>query len=263
MCDTSYRHSNCLDQYKKSFTGTLSPEETDGDQEQSKLSCPLCRGGVTGWKVVETARRYMNSKVRSCSTESCGFTGTYGDLRKHARKEHPSVRPSEADPDRQRDWRRLEQRRDLGDLFSTMQSAIGGEDGGLGGFIEDDEELGMRSVFRISSMAVFFIFSFTSTGGVGRERTRGPSTRVSSRSRRGRGRLLWGETYNEPQPEHAVLDDDDDEGGDVADDVGGSNAGESNEVAAAASSRRGRERPRRRQLRVSDDEMDDDDSDLL
>ena len=267
MCDTSYRHSNCLDQYKKAFTETSSPEETVVDLEQSNFACPLCRGGVTGWKVVETARRYMNSKARSCSKESCGFTGTYGDLRKHARKEHPSVRPSEADPERQSDWRRMEQRRDLGDLFSTMQSAMGGEDGGLGGFIEDDEELGMRSIFRISSMAVFFIFSFTSTGGVGRGRARGLSTRSPSRSRRGRRRLLWGETYSEPRSEDAVINsgntDDDDEGDYDGGGDSGSNVGGSNEVAAASSSRRGRGRPQRRQLRMSDDEMDGDDSDLL
>ncbi|THG14601.1 hypothetical protein TEA_014218 [Camellia sinensis var. sinensis] len=33
-------------------------------------------------------------------------SGTYTDLRKHARTEHPCVRPSEADPERQRNWRR-------------------------------------------------------------------------------------------------------------------------------------------------------------
>lgn len=289
MCDTSYRHSNCLDQYKKAFPGSSSPELNNGDQEQPKLSCPLCRGGVTGWKVVEVARRYMNSKVRNCSKESCGFTGCYGELRKHARKEHPSVRPSDADPERQRDWRRMEQRRDLGDLFSTMQSAMGGEDGRLGGFIEDDEELGMRSIFRISSMAVFFIFSFTSSGGGGRGRTSARSSRtpsrVPSRSRRSGRTLLWGETLSEPQADDVVVsggnvadeDDDidivndegddercdDDDGGEDDDDDyddGGDISGGASE--AATEPRQGSGRPRR-QLRVSDDEMDDDSGDIF
>lgn len=288
MCDTSYRHSNCLDQYKKASNGSLSPEENASNQEQSKLLCPLCRGEVTGWKVVETARRYMNSIVRSCSKESCGYTGCYAELRLHAREEHPLVRPSEADPERQRDWRMMEQRRDIGDLFSTIQSAMGGEDGRVGSVIEEDEELGMRSIFRISSMAVFFIFSFTSSGGGGTARGRtsiGSSrtpARVTSRSRRGEASLLWGETYSDPHVDEMVvsganIDENDDDVDMVNDDevdnddayeygdsdYGGSNSGWASETASSPiPARRGPRRPRRR-LRVSDDEMDDDNGDTL
>ncbi|KAH8505247.1 hypothetical protein H0E87_012482 [Populus deltoides] len=71
----------------------------------------------------------MNAKSRSCACETCNFTGTYSDLRKHARLEHPLVRPSEADPERQRDWRRLERQRDFGDMLSTLQSSFGEERG--------------------------------------------------------------------------------------------------------------------------------------
>jgi hypothetical protein len=59
------------------------------DETKSKLVCPLCRGHIKEWKVVEGARHFMNEKSRSCSCESCNFTGTYTDLRKHARVEHP------------------------------------------------------------------------------------------------------------------------------------------------------------------------------
>ncbi|KAK4391662.1 hypothetical protein Sango_1944000 [Sesamum angolense] len=38
---------------------------------------------------------------------------------------HPLVRPTDADPERQRSWRKLERQRDLGDLLSTLQSSIG------------------------------------------------------------------------------------------------------------------------------------------
>lgn len=274
MCDTSYRHSNCLDQYKKAFSGSSLLEKNVDDQGQlklSKLSCLLCRGEVTGWTVVETARKYMNSKVRNCSTESCGFTGSYKELRKHARKDHPSVRPSEADPERQRDWRRMEQRRDLADLFSSMQSAMSGDDGVFEGFVEDDEQLGMRSssIVRFSSMAFLIIFRFGSTGAMGRRSTsarssRGLSSRVSSRSRRGNGGSLWGETYNGPQPDDMDTSSDDDvdedeiEGAEDVDD--GGDAGGSNEMAAAAASGQGPGRPRRR-LRLPDDESEDDDGD--
>ncbi|MQL91368.1 hypothetical protein Taro_023986, partial [Colocasia esculenta] len=122
MCDTSYRHSNCLDQFRKAFAGDASCPENSGIQDQAvKLSCPLCRGEVTNWTVVEPARRYMNAKARICSLESCGYSGKYGELRKHARTEHPSVRPSDADPERQRNWRRMERQRDIEDLLSTIR----------------------------------------------------------------------------------------------------------------------------------------------
>ncbi|XP_027345881.1 uncharacterized protein LOC113857843 [Abrus precatorius] len=151
MCNTSYRHSNCLDQFCKSFASHLSSailEEIPftstalgsrefqsnpgypsqcGSQLQPKLICPLCRGEIYGYMVFEPARRYMNCKVRSCSSETCEFQGTYPELRKHARSEHPSVRPSEVDPLRQCDWLRMEQERDLEDLFSSVLAGSGAE----------------------------------------------------------------------------------------------------------------------------------------
>ncbi|KAK7359237.1 hypothetical protein VNO77_01189 [Canavalia gladiata] len=151
MCNTSYRHSNCLDQFCKSFashlssaileeipvSGTVSrsrevqPEPGHpsrcGSQLQPKLICPLCRGEIYGYMVLEPGRRYMNSKPRSCSSETCEFQGTYPELRKHARSEHPSVRPSEVDPSRQCDWLRMEQERGLEDLFSSLRGSSGAE----------------------------------------------------------------------------------------------------------------------------------------
>ncbi|CAH1432864.1 unnamed protein product [Lactuca virosa] len=133
MCDTSYRHSNCFDQFQKasseSIETTPTPTPTSTQTPVTTLTCPLCRGQVTGWIVVEAARGFMNGKTRSCASETCEFSGTYADLRKHARLDHPLVRPSEADPDRQRDWRRLERQRDMGDLLSTLQSSIADENG--------------------------------------------------------------------------------------------------------------------------------------
>nr|GEY31692.1 hypothetical protein [Tanacetum cinerariifolium] len=62
---------------------------------KSKLSCPLCREEVSGMVVVDAAHSFMNTK------------------------------PSEVDPERQRDWRRMERQRDFGDLLSTHRSAFG------------------------------------------------------------------------------------------------------------------------------------------
>ncbi|EOY26547.1 Uncharacterized protein TCM_028350 isoform 2 [Theobroma cacao] len=97
---------------------------------QPKLVCPLCRGAIYGWSVVEPARRFMNSKARNCSSETCDFSGTYGELRKHARSEHPLVRPTEVDPERQHDWTRLERERDYEDMLSSIQPVVREESDG-------------------------------------------------------------------------------------------------------------------------------------
>ena len=152
MCNTSYRHSNCFDQFCKSsepYSSTamlqeipltsnesrrVSEEQTMpgqaspcGSRLESKLVCPLCRGDLFGYVVVEPARVFMNAKVRSCSSETCDFTGTYSQLRKHARSEHPSVRPTQVDPNRQHDWMRLERERDLDDVLSLVQPGFVGD----------------------------------------------------------------------------------------------------------------------------------------
>ncbi|KAI4335770.1 hypothetical protein L6164_014381 [Bauhinia variegata] len=217
MCDTSHRHSNCLDQFCKSFAEVspsipqvesqisttssslvqtteanvtdIQEERSEGsvvmhpssceDQTKPKLVCPLCRGQIKDWKVVEDARHFMNDKPRSCSSETCNFSGTYKDLRKHARLEHPLVRPSEVDPERQRNWRRLERQRDLGDLLSTLQSSFG-ENRVDDGFLPIDDG---------GLLAVFFLIlqpASVSRGASG--------ARLQMRIRR-RSARHWGETY--------------------------------------------------------------------
>lgn len=155
MCNNSYRHSNCFEQFCKlygpiplitklqeiPFTRAVShrqmvecpPAVQNGlgrNQLASELICPLCRGGIYGYIVVEPARQYMNSKVRSCSLEICDFSGTYSELRKHARSEHPYVRPSEVDPVRHHDWVRWQRERDFEDVLSLVQSnhAVDGDE---------------------------------------------------------------------------------------------------------------------------------------
>lgn len=143
MCDTSHRHSNCLDQFRKSSAVGAQQDEDNVSgavfrrgswgqalsgasrfcvQEQPELACPLCRGHIEGWIVVKAARNFMNSKTRSCALETCNFSGNYAELRKHARHEHPLERPAAADPMRQSDWTRLELQRDFEDAFSAYQT---------------------------------------------------------------------------------------------------------------------------------------------
>lgn len=228
MCDTSYRHSNCFDQFCKSFAETPSvpsqnaPQHTDtvdpspiissepavnSSQEETnndpispenlpnmrklhqKLVCPLCRGQILGCTVVESARCFMNDKVRSCASEACEFGGNYTELRKHARQEHPLVRPSEANPERQRDWRRLERQRDIGDVLSTIQSSFGEDHDAANATILPFEDSNLLTVF-------FFIRVFNS-GSSSRSSSWSGTSRGAQIGVRRRSARLWGESYDE------------------------------------------------------------------
>ncbi|KAG8389105.1 hypothetical protein BUALT_Bualt02G0194700 [Buddleja alternifolia] len=274
ICDTSYRHSNCLDRFKKlkeenadslsaptndsvdistpnldttsiGFTidhagdtmtegtnsaahvavpggsgesgthdanpdleeqemmswGSLDNGETNMEKsdEGSNLRCPLCRGSVLGWKVTEQARKYLNLKSRSCSRESCSFSGSYRELRRHARRVHPTVRPGDVDPSRQRAWRRLEDQREYNDIVSAIHSAIPGAIV-LGDYvIENGDRLSGERDNRVGGaggrlLSTFFLFQMIGSMEAGS----GGRARVLPRHRRAnatfaRRRYLWGE----------------------------------------------------------------------
>ncbi|TQD99953.1 hypothetical protein C1H46_014457 [Malus baccata] len=145
MCGTSFRHSNCLGQYKKAYTKIVPSDlgqpllgsnndpivEPDAGWpvqkcEVTELACPLCRGQVKGWTVLEPARDYLNTKRRSCMQENCSFVGNYKELKRHVKEEHPSACPREVDPDLEQKWRSLEHERETNDLMSTIQSSMPG-----------------------------------------------------------------------------------------------------------------------------------------
>ncbi|GAB2220099.1 hypothetical protein Droror1_Dr00007742 [Drosera rotundifolia] len=241
MCDTSYRHSNCLDQFQKSFAESssdaaeqemilgsaqsFSPFEvgpTDaivGSQErrntdhsatsifsgmhklQHKLVCPLCRGQISGWIVEESARLFMNDKSRSCARETCEFNGNYSDLRKHAREDHPLVRPSQADPERQRNWRRLERQRDIGDVLSTIRSSFGDD------VIHGDDD-GVLPIEDSGWLTVFFLIRvFRPTASSRSSSWSGASRARSYVGVRRRSSRLWGESYDTDASTHPRDDD--------------------------------------------------------
>ena len=187
ICDTSYRHSNCLDRFKKlranssdnnpsqpdssfhnnsdtrirrnlveTYEGynmeennngitrgligvlegnnniqggqsTILEESNGGNASESNcLKCPLCRGNVLGWMIVKEARHYLDLKPRNCARESCSFSGNYRELRRHARRVHPTTRPADVDPSLQRAWRRLEHQSEYGDVLSALRSEMPG-----------------------------------------------------------------------------------------------------------------------------------------
>ncbi|GAA0169100.1 hypothetical protein LIER_23654 [Lithospermum erythrorhizon] len=145
MCGTSFRYSNCLDQYKKAHTKSTSPHNAQSNNdsadssavgafsnwaadkcEVTELACPLCRGQVKGWTVVKPARDYLNSKNRCCMQDNCLFSGTYKELRKHVKADHPLARPREVDPLLEQKWSRLEHEREREDVISTITSSMPG-----------------------------------------------------------------------------------------------------------------------------------------
>ncbi|KAG6655597.1 uncharacterized protein LOC122309951 [Carya illinoinensis] len=143
MCSTSHRYSNCLEQYKKAYTKITpvqSSQHSSGMMESSssglghcnkkievsELLCPLCRGQVKGWTVVEPARKYLNAKKRACMQNDCSFVGSYKELRKHVRAKHPLACPRAVDPLLEEKWKRLECEREQNDVISTIISSTPG-----------------------------------------------------------------------------------------------------------------------------------------
>lgn len=281
ICDTSYRHSNCLDRFKKlksnsssrsisSFSinsetpnnafdnnttlsnGSLetlrgdsnrdnndnrnnsgnlgahvegtqdvsgSVHVDDSSESKSGMICPLCRGAVLRWEVVQEARNYLNMKSRSCSREACSFVGNYMELRRHARRVHPMVRPSDIDPSRERAWRRLENQRAYEDIVSAIQSAIPGAvvvgdyviENGDGGRFSNERENGPW----LSTFFLFQMIGSADSGGGSRSRSR-PWRRYHNRQRYSGGgsgrRMLWGENLLGLQDEDEDEDAQDSDG---------------------------------------------------
>ncbi|XP_010527220.1 PREDICTED: uncharacterized protein LOC104804602 [Tarenaya hassleriana] len=256
ICDTSYRHSNCLDRFKKlqsesTNTSTDTPEvnlalrsnlnwsQPEGDtartvsfnrltrnldsegiyelgdstslrrveqeqlEEQNQrmnLKCPHCRGNVSGWKVVEKVRNYLNSKTRSCSRESCSFTGNYLELRRHARRVHPKTRPSDIDPSREREWQYLENQREYGDIVSAIRSTMPGavvvgdyviENGDRFSREREDENSGDLNTPWRTTLFLFQMIGSLDHGGSGSRTNRPRAWR--NRRRASERRYLWGE----------------------------------------------------------------------
>ncbi|KAM7255870.1 hypothetical protein ACFE04_011611 [Oxalis oulophora] len=132
MCATNKRFSNCLAQYKKNYTKVTSAESSQEQEDplnQSglpELLCPLCRGQVKGWTVVKPARKYLNSKKRTCTQQNCSFVGSYKNLKRHTKTKHPMARPRAVDPVLEEKWKRFEGERERSDVISTIMSSTPG-----------------------------------------------------------------------------------------------------------------------------------------
>lgn len=133
VCDTDHLHSNCLARFKTAYgmmstsTSGIIPAtniQPNVSEDNGRPSCPLCRGEVTGWIVVDKARLHLDEKKRCCEEEQCTFKGTYLELQEHAKIQHPHSRPSEIDPARQLDWENFQQSAEIIDVLSTIHSEV-------------------------------------------------------------------------------------------------------------------------------------------
>ncbi|XP_059660240.1 uncharacterized protein LOC132306730 [Cornus florida] len=206
----------------ESSLGRLELEENNGESlPDSRLSlrCPLCRGTVLGYEIVEEARKYLNLKPRSCSRESCSFSGNYRELCRHARRAHPTARPADIDQSRLRSWRRLEHQREYGDLVSAIRSAMPGAVV-LGDYVIENGDRPPGERERGSGEAngpwwtTFFLFQMIGSMDSAAER-RGSRSRAWTRHRRSTGalsgrRFLWGENLLGLQDDDDDDEDDDD-----------------------------------------------------
>nr|ACF81444.1 unknown [Zea mays]ACG40237.1 hypothetical protein [Zea mays] len=75
ICASSYQHSNCLDQPVESCR-----KEASEDPDAIELACPLCRGEVKCYTLVDPARKQLNHKKRSSMEDGCSYMVTYIEL---------------------------------------------------------------------------------------------------------------------------------------------------------------------------------------
>ncbi|KAG6422023.1 hypothetical protein SASPL_118584 [Salvia splendens] len=284
MCGTSFRYSNCLDQYKKAYAkaapsdsasvhdsldgqviGPFSGHSADNG-DAAELACPLCRGQVKGWTVVEPAREQLNANKRSCMQENCTFMGTFKELRKHVKVDHPSAKPRVVDPTLEQKWRRMERDREREDVMSTIRSSMPGavffgdyviEGGGQYESDSDEEEEGsdINAMERNEGMGVgvnqnlmsmfLFLQSIGSAGNDGSNRRQERGSNTNGALDRGSVRLHRHNAIDDLEYSDQDSENDDDIGDENDENSGSSLVGRlrrQSRVVLGRSGRRGRNR---------------------
>nr|CAD1827435.1 unnamed protein product [Ananas comosus var. bracteatus] len=137
MCDTDQSLSNCLERFKSAYglpgSAKSSAAAIDTSLERiqivlfnpnSRPTCPLCRGEVIGWAIVDEARLQLNQKRRCCEENNCSYFGDFYELQKHTQIKHPNSHPSEIDPKQRLDWENFQQSSDIIDVLSTIHAEV-------------------------------------------------------------------------------------------------------------------------------------------
>lgn len=137
MCDTDQKHSNCLERFKCAYRVpavvqvasatngmTIVCIQEISSSPSIRPICPLCRGDVTGWLIIDAARLFLNTKERCCEEKDCAYVGNFSELQKHAQLKHPHSCPSEIDPMQKSDWDNFQQSSDIIDVLSTIHAEV-------------------------------------------------------------------------------------------------------------------------------------------
>lgn len=109
MCDTSGRHSNCFKQYCRK----------NRSRSTKAIRCPNCRGEVKETIKVSAARRYLNAKPRCCAFDGCTFSGTYTQIEKHLKADHPRYSRPLVDPVRERAWDEMQRAAEYTEIMTA------------------------------------------------------------------------------------------------------------------------------------------------
>lgn len=137
MCDTNQNHSNCLERFKSAYAVPAVVKVTSATSgisivfiqdispsPRSRPTCPLCRGDVTGWFIIDEARIYLNMKKRCCEEKHCTYVGNFYELQKHAQVKHPHSHPSKIDPAQLLNWEHFQQSSEIIDVLSIIHAEV-------------------------------------------------------------------------------------------------------------------------------------------
>ncbi|THU49009.1 hypothetical protein C4D60_Mb06t05070 [Musa balbisiana] len=135
MCDTGKNHANCLERFISAYGVPAVVEVTaaangvymvcfqeTSTSPTSQPTCPLCRGNVTGWLIIDEARANLNMMKRCCEERHCTYVGNFSELQKHAQLKHPYSYPSKIDPAHKLNWENFQQSSEIIDVLSTIHA---------------------------------------------------------------------------------------------------------------------------------------------
>ncbi|RRT86217.1 hypothetical protein BHE74_00021782 [Ensete ventricosum] len=135
MCDTGKNHANCLERFISAYGVPAVVEVTaaangvymvciqeTSASPSSQPTCPLCRGNVTGWLIIDEARANLNMMKRCCEERHCTYVGNFSELQKHAQLKHPYSYPAKIDPAHKLNWENFQQSSEIIDVLSTIHA---------------------------------------------------------------------------------------------------------------------------------------------
>ncbi|KAI5008510.1 hypothetical protein ZWY2020_009558 [Hordeum vulgare] len=106
-------------------SATVSGQQEGTNYNQGPVTLEALMGQVKAGRSSKMPdSTWTRSQEAARGKHACAFSGTYGALRRHARRVHPTTRPADVDPSRRRAWHRLENQREYGDIMSATSGPL-------------------------------------------------------------------------------------------------------------------------------------------